>query len=187
MCPYPLAGSLSQALWFGAFIDYPGKHCQIGRTLVFIVLPYILHRCCNTSIKRLILAVPIFFFDNFFSEAGCNTDWPDECTLVIYMFFAGDGFSLYVIVNFSGLWCFYISSFVGNFFMEMNMDTCFSFSAGLHLHRPGSPTCMCSEFSHAAHENISPCTLGSFCSFLLLSSWPQRNGMYIIVSCLFQP
>lgn len=38
------------------------------------------------------------------------------------MFFAGDGFSLYVIVNFSGLRCFYISSFVGNFFMEMNMD-----------------------------------------------------------------
>lgn len=122
MCPYPLAGSLSQALWFGASIDYPGKHCQIGRTLVFIVLPYILHRCCNTSMKRLILAVSIFFFDNFFSEAGCNADWPDEYTLVIYMFFAGDGFSLYVIVNFSGLWCFYISSFVSNFFMEMNMD-----------------------------------------------------------------
>lgn len=113
--PKPLLSILLIPLWFGAFIDYPGKHCQIGRTLVFIVLPYILHRCCNTSMKRLILAVSIFFFDNFFSEAGCNADWPDEYTLVIYMFFAGDGFSLYVIVNFSGLWCFYISSFVGNF------------------------------------------------------------------------
>lgn len=120
--PKPLLSILLIPLWFGAFIDYPGKHCQIGRTLVFIVLPYILQRCCNTSMKRLILAVPIFFFDNFFSEAGCNADWPDEYTLVIYMFFAGDGFSLYVIVNFSGLWCFYNSSFVGNFFMEMNMD-----------------------------------------------------------------
>lgn len=114
--PKPLLSILLIPLWFGASIDYPGKHCQIGRTLVFIVLPYILHRCCNTSLKRLILAVSIFFFDNFFSEAGCNADWPDEYTLVIYMFFAGDGFSLYVIVNFSGLWCFYISSFVGNFF-----------------------------------------------------------------------